>query len=101
MTHLKFDDDPETAALELILAQLCAAYRRRFHRGYPTEGEEDLRILYRVTEHFTVKRRVEINRLHRHWILYLDEAGPDGSVADFESWILYRKSKGKVIKFPG
>jgi len=29
MTHLKFDNDPETAALELILAQLSAAYRRR------------------------------------------------------------------------
>ena len=69
MTHLKFDDDPVPAALELILAQLCAAYRRRFHRGYPTEGEEDLRILYRVTEHFTVKRRIEINRLMRHLTL--------------------------------
>ena len=100
MTHLKFDDDPEAAALELILSQLAAAYRKRFIGAYPTEGEPDLRLLYSITQRFVVRQRVNVTALLRQWIIYLEHVGATGSIRGFDAWLVREQSGGQVIKFP-
>jgi uncharacterized protein Usg len=99
-----FDIDMESAAVELVLAQMARIYRVSTAKAYATDGDRDIEAirlnLFIWNDVDSAADSLTVSGILKKWKQYLESVGERASVEYFfYHWLPASKSEAQVIPF--